>query len=644
MDDLFHESDSLPPGLWVVKWIDFFKLSAMRATSASVILQRLYYTDVSEIERLTHEQVGHLLGRAPEEPLGWGYSTEIRQLLVGALPIVNLGDVIRGHQRVGKLAQRERSITLQGDIRRELSFVEQEHAPVPPGWPGTMRYRVLNWFEYEIRGEVAAGSRCWCFQVDGIEYLIPATVIFKTFYGFHTLVAKAFCKKAWDEIYDELISTARPASGLGTYVDPLTGTWNIVVRAGLTQAHAFRLAPLRFDDFARGRANAVYSSSLVHTSTTRSDRHRQWHVNAEVPYRWNDHPLTLRVQGFPLRPYDLSSPRGSTRFLVTRIDATSWPFPDQQIATAVEHSHEASDDPNPERVDRPFKTWSPAPVVAYDDAQITQSEDPRSDSAQNRLHADDFEFLGPAPKHVRQKKTTHKQYQGRSAPPSDPPSPQLSAGNPVPGKRRPGQLVAETHERHHVYKLHFLLNALDSLKDDGAIAGYEIVSPPDDSHLREYRENVPCWSLLEEEQAEALAAGKHGKLRGWEYVFLAPLGGVGARRRAYARCVLVLRIHHQDREIVWFEIETRNSDKYNSYACEPSMPLTEASIASVLMAFREHEGRLPKKRLGEIFQELTGGRPQALEHRYLTDKVSKRTSGLQVDWLLSRLDLVLSQN
>lgn len=640
MNAILDEMESLPPGLWVVKWVDLFELAAMKSPSVSVLLQRLFHKEVTEVEQLSQKDVGYVLGRSPDEPLGWSFSTEFRSIFVGSLPQLSIGDLVRGNQIVGRMRQQEREFTLTEEVGCQNLFLHQEHPPPPPGWHRHFRHLVLNPFEFDVKGEVAAGSRCLCIRSGEDEYLIPATVVFKTFYGFHSHVANAFCKGAWDRTCSEVISTGSPTSGLGTYIDEHTGAWNILVRQGLTREHAMRLAPLLFDAHARSRANEVYSQSLVQTGKTRSDGHRKWHVYAGIPYRWNDQPLTLRVHGFPLRPYDPSlSPRWS-RFLVTRIDATSWPFPDQVIAFEREYSNAESTDPNPERVDRPFRTWTPAPVPAATDAQITHSIDPRTGSAQNLFHADEFKFIGPHPEPTKQVKKTHKEFPAHSGSPAEPPDPLLSAGNPAPGKHRPGQLVAETSKQRHWHKLRFMLNALDSLMEGRHITGYEVVSPPPDpSHLRLHRDGIPCWSLLTDQQTRWLATGAQRRPRGWEYIFHTTNG----HRQANARSVLVLRIHRGGRQIVLFEIEARSSERFFSYACAPTKDVTERSIASVLQAIRNHEGRLPSQHLGELFGELTGGRPLAIEHRYLSDKGSKQTTGIKPDWLLSRLDLVLSQ-
>jgi hypothetical protein len=633
---ILDDMDPLPPGLWLVKWIDLFELGPMCSPRVGVLFQRLSKKEVADYERLSQEEVGYLLGRAPDDHIDWFALTRKHKVMVGSLPLLKMGDIVRETRIVGKLRQRERTITLTDRVVLRREKVDDVRQPAPDGWSRSYRHKVLNWFEYELKDVIPEGSWCSCMDIDGIEVLIPDSVVFKTFYGFHTKVGNAFCEGAWDVTYRNVISTAKPDNGLGTFVDEQTGAWNIVVRHPLTREHALRLAPLRFDEYALSRARAIHSKSLEQTRQTRSGEVRQWHMEAEIPYRWDATPLTMRVRGFPLRPFDLSPPRRSTRFLVTSIDATSWPYVDQLIATEAEYSPSRSDDPNPEKVDRPFKSWTPAPVPAAPDAQLSQTTDPRSTSALNHFHADEFEFL-TAPQHIKQTKRSHKEYRGHSGPAPEPPDAELSAGIPAPGKHRPGQLVAETKEPRHLPSLRFLLNALSSLAEDGRITGYEVVSPPEKSHLRQYRDDTACWSLLGEKQAERLGSGNQRGARGWEYMFRS---GPGGRRQAYARCVLILLIHRDNRQILFFEIESRHADRYWSYACELTKPASAISIASVLGALRSYEGRLPENRLGELFQEVTGERPRALKHRYVRDKTGQPT-GLNVDWLLSRLDLVL---
>ncbi len=589
-----------------------------------MFLQRLPFEDIRQLDRLGQNDISYLIGKRPgsQEPV----VTEARDVLAGALPLLRIGDIVRERQVVGQLRQREANIALKPGMEAALVGIYSPSLP-PRDW-GDAPHRVLNRFEYELGGyDQLRRAQCLRVITARMEYLIPATVVFRTFYAFHTKVANAMLSGRWDVKYRDVISTVNYASGIGTYIDPETGDWHIVVQSGLTREHAVRLALLRFDGYARQCANAIHSSALRQTHGLRADDERFWFAEAQIPFRWDTVAFEMRVKGFPLRPLRPSEGTVS-RFLVTRIDATSWPQSDQVIRWELANSNALSPKREGEKVDKTYYHGRQPAVPARDDAELNHQTDALVQAADNQAAADDFQFLNP-PQLSQQVKRSHKEY--REAEPvkrSEPPSLILSAGNVASGEDKPAPLVADSKDRHPSRQLQFLLNALEQLVERCDVTDFEVLGPPEGSHLRILRNNVACWSFLSEEQTKRLPA----QASGWPYIFDRDRGD-GAPRRAYARCLLVILVTFRRRQLLLFEVEPRLLETgYRLYLCEPTETVHWMSIETSLLILRTYEGRLDDHGLVHAFKGLSTIAAMAVNHYYERD-AEKRIIGLNPDAL-----------
>lgn len=626
MKTLFDQTQTLPDGLWLVKWIDRFSLGRGFTSSprVRVFLQRLPLEDVRQLDRLGPQDISYLIGKRPgsQEPA----VSEARDVMAGSLPLLRIGDVVRERQVVGQLRQREATIALEPGMEASLVGIYSP-SPPPKDW-GDAPHRVLNRFEYELGGHDQL-RRAHCLRVTTahMEYLIPATVVLRTFYAFHTRVANAMLSGRWDVKYRDVISTLKYASGIGTYIDPKTGDWHIVVQPGLTREHAVRLALLLFDDHARQCANAIHSSALRQTHGLRADDERFWFAEAQIPFRWDTEAFKMRVTGFPLRPLRPSEGK-VCRFLVTRIEATSWPLADKVIHWELANSNTLSPEREGEKVDKTYYPGKPPAVPAKDDAEPNHQSDPFVNAADNQVAAEDFRFLNP-PLLSQQVKRSHKEYRGAEpVKPSEPSGPVLSAGNVAPGEEKPAPLVADSKDRHPCRQLQFLLNALEQLVDRADVTGFEVLGPPEGSHLRILRNNVACWSFLTEEQTLRLPA----RASGWPYLFDRTRGD-GAPRRAYARSLLVILVTLGDRQLLLFEVEPRLLETgYRLYLCEPTESVHWTSIESSLLILRAYEGRLDERGLVHAFKGLSTMAAVAANHSYERD-AEDRIIGLNPDAL-----------
>ncbi len=527
------------------------------------------------------------------------------------LPLLNIGDILCGTSVVGALRQEEQRISLSESSHVAYCGIFDESSP-PDGW-SSGSYRVLNRFEFELgRQREAIGSRCMRIRTGRLEYIIPCSVILRTFYGFHTKLANAICSGPWDTTLNAVISTARYDSGIGTYRNNETGAWNIVVQAGLTRDHAVRLALLYFDEYARACANAIHASADRQTHSVRADGARHWFADAKMPYQWSNKPFEMLIRGFSLRAHRPSAEAGH-RFLVTSIEGTSWPFPDQQIFSEIANSNLRSPNPNPERIPETYHAGNRRLVLLNEDIVLDHHSDAFKGAPDNRVEGAAFEFLN-RPLHELQKKLSHKEYLGTQRPPAAPPALTLSAGSTAPGEEKPAPLVAESHDRRLAPHLQLFLDALDALQEAGRISAYEVIAPPEFSKLKQARNGVNCWSLASEDQLSALRLGL--PVQGWEFVFSAPRG-LGILRHPIPRCLLIVRVNLDGHELLVFEIEPRLGETaYRFYALEPTEPITLQAIETCIINVRAYSGSIPHSKIKLAFCTLTHGKVLALNHYY----------------------------
>ena len=631
---LLDKNQTLPDGLWLVKWIDRFSLRRGFTNSprVRVFLQKLAIADVRHLERLSQQEISYLIGKRPksQERLVW----ESHDVMAGMLPLLCMGDILRERRVIGQLRQLEATITIPPEAPTSLIGISNL-SPPPKDW-GDAPHRVLNRFEYDLGNyEQVRGAKCLCVRTPRMEYLFPATVILKTFYAFHTRVANAILSGPWEIKCREVISTLKYESGIGTYIDPATGYWNIVLQPGLTREHAVRLALLYFDQYARQCANAIHSSALQQTHGRRADDERFWFADAQIPFRWTDEPFQMRLRGFPLRPH--RPPGDVTRFIVTRIEATSWPLVDQIINSELANSNALSGEPEGEKLNKSYYKPKPPAVPVREDVELNHQADAYVNAADNQAAAEDFRFLN-APLHRQQIKRSHKEYLGAAEPirSQEAPSPVVSAGNLAPGEQKPAPLVADSKDRHPCRQLQYLLNALDVLVERHAIEGFEVLGPPEDSRVRIIRNNVACWSFLTDEEALELRAQRKGG-KGWAFLFDRPRGA-GLPRRAFPRCLLVIQVTVHGQQLLLFEVEPRLSETgYRLYVCEPTEALEWTSVLTALTVLREYKGSLDEDGLAKAFKGLPAHSSRAVNHFYERDK-SERIVGLNADALYRALE------
>ncbi len=307
--------------LWVVKWIDKVRIGHKGTTSASisVLLQKLQLSDPKLIHRINATDLQKILSPPANQEVIFTEAT----ILVGSLPDISIGAVFKDRDNVGHLPVEIAHLQIPlGEVScesRQLDLEIQSH----PEWTKSIPYRVLNRFEYALEFKSVSKSHCLVFKTRKIEYVIPRSVIFKTYYAQTHKLAQAFTNGDWPSQIETLIYTKPLESGLRTWADPQTGEWNIVLQLNVSPDLSPLLGIYYFDPYGIKCAESIYKSIL---KSQINNRREDWFADAKIPFEiFPEKPLKLSVCGYTLKRYSKAPPDAPDRFLVTRILRSSLP-------------------------------------------------------------------------------------------------------------------------------------------------------------------------------------------------------------------------------------------------------------------------------------------------------------------------------
>lgn len=113
-------------GLWVIKWIDQFRLPHAGTGSASVtaVLQKLPHSDIKQVRGLTPKDLWAILGTRRGEPEPIIHS---EQVLAGLVPELYVGGVYRQGGLIGNLPWESKKIHLNHPQHRHTDLsLDQE--------------------------------------------------------------------------------------------------------------------------------------------------------------------------------------------------------------------------------------------------------------------------------------------------------------------------------------------------------------------------------------------------------------------------------------------------------------------------------------------------------------------------------------
>lgn len=596
--DGFPDDESL----WLVKWLDEFRLPHLgtRSPSISVLLQRLPEKDPHSLNHLTPEEIEECFARKSDEPGDWSK----KQLLVGYLPYLTVGMVFRQKKYVGQLPARFDNIGLHNVDETCQSIELQDEVKMPSGWNPEYKYRTINPSQYS--GLLPSGfhkSQCVVHQVGETQFIIPRSVIFRCFYGQTQKIANAFCKGPWITTSSEIVYFGKMESGLETKENFEEGTWDIILQPKIKTDYAPLLAALLFDPFAKKCASSIHACALQERG---SSMQGAWHASAQFPFDTSIANLDLRVKGYQLKRGWSTSP---PKILVIGIVASSFPTYFPKIRREKFNSGEKGqdiqvvDEPAPYQNDTHTQP-APADVLGVSEADID------AEAGALAIIAEDLAWINP-PAVEKLRKARSKQYQkekhGQQAADT---GDKLSAGTPTYQQGGLTEAQIDTLVRDPGKRFQHLFDAFNDLERDGYIKRYTVFGPSERSRLAT-RGGVPCWNFLDE---IARATGAVPR-RGWRLVELPhPEDRKG---HGLPRCALVLRVELGDIVGYWIEIELRPHAKEgfrSPFIITEEEP--HEAIAHFVELIAESRGINLEKKLGDAARVLTNTRAPCYKHHY----------------------------
>lgn len=575
-------------GFWLVKWIDQFRIPYGRTRSADVRVQLLQIPlkDAASISALSPMKVQALLNLKPfkddgteggglheinREAVKNNIAMKIPSVFVGSIPDLQIGQVFHRKARVGVLPTARRVIALAKaeDSCHEIALGELL-TEKPAGW--TTNYRILNPSEYTDIQSLFEKSRCLVYSTDDIDYVIPRTVIFKTFYAQSTYIANAITSGPWHEVSKQLVYDGGLESGLKTGVEETTGQWNVILQPKVQEDYAFLMALFHFDPYAN------YCITAIHTEALKERNGRMtapWFASASIPFKATDKPLRMVVHGYLLKRPNM----GRQRFLVTTISECSRPDGIPEIGWEKFNSGASSDNPSEHIEKDPYRRRG-AEKPAPSNHTVTTGEDANPQRGAVFALGDSFQWSNP-PKLTKLKKLSHKQYpEAKPLPPLDK-TDEGSTGFDTSSRHGLTTTNEKMLIRDPVKRFTHLMTVMQSLKASGFINQFYPVQPIHDS-LRATRGGIVCWNFLND---EARRTGKW-PTKGWE---LLSRGKPGTTETlAVPRSTLILAIQRPGFFGFWIEIECRATDggftspliTGISYADRSQLPYILESIAN----------------------------------------------------------------
>jgi len=546
-----------PPdnNLWLVKWIDKIRLAHLstKSASVSVLLQKLNILDPKLLPSLKGKQLQEILNPQSEQ------NYQSVRVLVGVLPEIDIGAVFQSSRRVAQLPSTNVDLKiplaeLSCESRGVLDLEDCPHNE----WPPEMPYRVLNKFEYHIDKKECYGSSCLIFKTSTTDYIIPRSVIFKTFYAQNVKFARAFTNGDWPSQCETLICMKELESGLKTEIDSATGDWNIVLQLKVPPELAPLIGIFIFDEYGKKCASSIYSSMF---KARHNNGGNAWFIDARIPFQTSpEKPLKMSVQGFALKRYTFAKDDTPSKFLVTKIVGSSLPELPQ-----INRAYVVNGQQGVERV----KVDEPAPFAnqaATKPANAHTTIDNNSDSNETfgttEIFTSSFTWINP-PVVKQMQKSSSKSYNKpiKSADIDDKNSNQVSAGNNTYSNTAKPEANIKTLIRNPDKRFENLMTVLRDLKNQNKIFGHSIVGPLEKTQSIEIG-GIPCWNFLDE---ESRLTGEWPK-KGWrmkKHAEKMPDGGI---KFGQPRAALVAKIEYTENDYgYWIEIEQKSASYRSPY-------------------------------------------------------------------------------
>lgn len=599
----FPEDDNL----WLIKCCDGYRMPHRSTSSASVavLLQKLPFNDPKKLSRLSEFEVQDILRDKPDEtnPLFLSPCPEVH---VAIMPLLYVGAVYKNKQHVGDLPSTRKIITLPDAEESCTARSFGEELPPITGWTAGP-YRVLNKFEYSYRWDLFSRSKCIIRIHEGVEYIIPRSVIFRTFYAAHYKLARAFTNGSWPDRLKDLIFTGTLESGLKTEIDSESGRWNIILQLNVPTGLAPLLAIYYFDEHGRKCAESIYSNAR---KSCGSRGLNLWHCEAEIPFRASSKPLRLDVRGHMLRPYFKADESAVSRFLVTKITSSS--FPEYVPDMGWEFTISSKKGGKQIEVDEPPPFSGPRqPKPPNGNTTIDSEYDSNLELQATELFRDTFQWMEP-PRIERLVKGQNNTYVGTPRPPKPESSSgdQVSSGNNTGSQASLPEGQAQVLLREPEKRFQYLEMALSELKKKGDISNFAILAPIDSTQLMK-REGITCWSFLDEDSRRTGIWPSHD----WRLIVSSKPLPNGTRLRGEPRTALVVEIEYGALIGYWIEIACKHGGYNSAFLYDIQCEWPEA-ITHCLELIARAKGRNIGPVLTAGMSELGGGSIAVYRHQH----------------------------
>ena len=563
MDFTHFPSDSR---LYFIRWIDRYTKPHKASTSTSVCCYLVPLPDdITNPARATQDQIAKLFGYSEQMPF-------VARVLVGALPSIRIGYVYRDRKRVGVLPALELSLgdalsKAEGSAKYgrniQLDTVIDKDGDFPIKAVPTSQLHL----EHGVRSR--SGVLMAEDSASGIEFLIPRSVIFRTFYARSTYLASVFTTGVWAETVGRVIFLDKEFAGNRTCVQEDPRCFHLVMQRGMRRADAPAVALLHFYAYGKAAADALYVPMLKAQTGGGFSGDFSWYTNAQIPMDPDLGPYTGRVMGYYLTPRRGRQPRRT--FLVTALLQYSLPhdFPalgdilvnDPDVEGKIQHK----DGPRP---------YGGAPDRGRKRPNGMQDNDGQNSSTIHQAFdepSDTFEFINTSPRFDLVKDHSAV-YSGPRAPGPKTSTEEGSFGDRDGANNSKSALDARLVSRASDSNFTALLEVLEAVKSAGAVADFSPVFPQDPTQRVPIGSCV-CWNFLDELQR---AAGYERLVRkGWAF-----LHQEGKRSGGQERGALVIDVTLADgRTGFWIEIQTRQGAMSPLLIDDGSDPSSQISTA-----------------------------------------------------------------
>lgn len=587
--------------LWLVRWIDEVRLAQSDSVSStvSVLIEKLNFS-TEQVMRFSADEVATLLSQSrPEQKPAEGAiliaedGTEIINVLTGYLPGLAVGQIYLSGKLVCELPSSRNSIVLEDGENSGQDVCVRENITAQNWWGPKYTHPAMASYEYKLHNNFLK-SRVFTFEDGDRIYIFPRATIFRSFFGCHSELAKAFTSGNYNDAMKRLVHFEPLKNGLVTGI--FDNEWHVILNRLVLDDYARQVAILLFDPYARKCAEELYSKTLQQ----RFESSGGSYFTAKIPFTGK---LRLNIKG-----YELIQPKAERRlkrFLVTAIIGTTVPEYIPKIKFERYNSGNVGDEiiENLDKIayqDKSEATPTPSELnlISNDDADL---------NAEKFCHdVLSFAFIDVTPlekikkqssqKFLRASRIKNKSTNGKG-----------SSGEAGGGKSGTSLTGVGTLFRKPVRIFNALSSVLETLQAEKIIDTFNTMQP-DEPSQREDRGGLVGWNFLDENTRKT----GNWPARGWSIV------------RKHPRAVLLIEITAGNNRGIWVEIESREIEAFRSPFIWSKTEGLDIDLGLAVDVIAKNKGRNLQKKLRSTFS-FSKASFSAYTHSYIKNGISVRS-------------------